>query len=404
MKKSRIISVALTLALVLTTVFAGTEGVFADTDMRTKSFSSTGMSALSVNEDDLALSTTMKALSDTSLVKALDLNSTASPQGYYVNYSKDSSMEVPVSIPKAGTFAFNFYGIPQDSTFALYDSEDPNADPVEYVNAYASSSTQTWYVNVKKAGTYYLAFYTNSTTTSKISFDVRYAPKTVSSPKLSKSYWAASTNGGYVYYKVKASSTGYITVSFPKGYNGNSSTYYVKLMNSSKSKNLLKNAVKVDSGKSFTTYGAVPKGTYYVGIKTTDKIYQFNLKFNKVTEKSGSTRAKAKSIYKGNTKKGTILATQTSKNADWYKIKINGYQAVNLSLITKTGGSSGGIRLSVFYANKSKSFCSFDYYGYKSGTISLYTENSGGMLAPGTYYIKVSKYGLGNGYYQLKWK
>lgn len=391
MKKSRILSVALTLALVLTTVFAGTEGVFADTTMKGSN----------------TPSTTIKALADSSdgTITATDMNGSTNAQTYGVKYSKDKPFAGAVKIPKAGTFEFNV-STGADTTIALYDSLTAT-EPIAYKNIYRSTSNEdydSFYVNVKKAGTYYLAFYTNSTAECSTAFNAYYAPKQVANVKLAKNYWAASTNGSYVYYKVKASSTGYITVTFPQGYDGNNSKYYVKVMNSSKKKNLLKSAVTVGSGKSFTTYAAVPKGTYYVGIKTSDKIYQFNLKFSKVTENSGSSRAKAKSLLKGNTKKGTILVTQTSKNADWYKIKINGYQAVDLSLITKTGGPSGGIRLSVFYGNKTKSFCSFDYYGYKEGTISLYTENSGGMLSPGTYYIKVSKYGSGNGYYQLKWK
>ncbi len=105
-------------------------------------------------------------------------------------------------------------------------------------------------------------------------------------------------------------------------------------MNSKKSKNLLKYVTKVNySKKLFTTYAAVPKGTYYVAVKsTTDSCYGIKLNFTKVTENSGSSRSKAKSLLKGNTKRGTILVTQTSSNADWYKIKVNSSQKVNLAV------------------------------------------------------------------------
>lgn len=75
MKKSKIISVALTLALVLTTVFAGTEGVFADTAMRSNSSPSTVVKAL--------------ADSDDGSITATDMNSTTKAQTYSVTYSKD---------------------------------------------------------------------------------------------------------------------------------------------------------------------------------------------------------------------------------------------------------------------------------------------------------------------------
>lgn len=394
MKKSKIISVALTLALVLTTVFAGTEGVFADTAMRSNSSPSTVVKAL--------------ADSDDGSITATDMNSTTKAQTYSVTYSKDKPFAGAVKIPKAGTFEFNVVA-GADTTIALYDSLTAT-EPVAYQNIYKSTSDEdydSFYVNVKKAGTYYLAFYTNSTTECSSSFNAYYAPKQVANLKLSKNYWAASTNGSYVYYKVKASSTGYITMSFSGGYDGNSAKYYVKVMNSSKKKNLLKSAEVVNSGKNLVTFAGVAKGTYYVAVKTSNPYYQMNLKFKKVTENSGSSRSKAKILSKGGTKKGTILATQTSSNADWYKIKVNSSQLVKLSFNTLTGGPSGGFRISVYSGSKTKAFGSADfYYGDPGDVMSLTTKINGvdtGRLQKGTYYVKIQKYGKGTGYYELKW-
>ena len=380
MKKTRILSVALTLALVLSTVFAGTEGVFANT--------------------------AVKAAAEDNTIKAVSMNSTETPQRYSIEYAKDTPNEAAISIPSAGTFAIACYSFTGATTLALYDSPDSN-EPIDQVSTYATSTAQTWYVNVKKAGTYYLAFFTDGTSPCKASFDVSYAPKNISSPKLSKSYWAAETNGNYVYYKVKAPSTGYVTVDFPAGYDRNSSKYSVKLMNSKKSKNLLRSVETVSSEKGFKTYAAVAKGTYYVAVKTNNKVYQINLKFNKVSENSDSSRSKAKSISRGGKKRGTILATQTSSSADWYKIRVNSSQLVKLSFKTLTGGPSGGFRLSVYSGSESKAFGSADfYYGAPSDVMSLTTTINGydtGRLQKGTYYIKVQKYGKGTGYYELKW-
>ena len=69
MKKSRIISVVLTLALVLTTVFAGTEGVFADT---AKDKIKADGPAIGANFQS---GTIMKAAEEDIIVPAVNLNS-----------------------------------------------------------------------------------------------------------------------------------------------------------------------------------------------------------------------------------------------------------------------------------------------------------------------------------------
>lgn len=41
----------------------------------------------------------------------------------------------------------------------------------------------------------------------------------------------------------------------------------------------------------------------------------------RLQKKAGSTKSKAKSIYKKGTKKGIITASQSSTSGDWYKFK-----------------------------------------------------------------------------------
>ena len=128
-----------------------------------------------------------------------------------------------------------------------------------------------------------------------------------------------------------------------------------------------------------------------------------------MTENSGSSKSKAKSISKGGKKKGLVTATQSKTSADWYKIKVNSNQAVNLDVYTETGGS-GGIKITVYSGSKSMGSSEF-YNGSSpdsySGRLELYTTINGvhmGYLQKGTYYIKVTKYGSGNGYYEIQWK
>lgn len=406
MKKSRIISVALTLALVLTTVFAGTQSVFADTAKDKIKADAPAIGA------KFQSGTTMKAAEEDIVVPAVNLNSKSSAKIYpTVAYSSANLIYTKVSIPKAGTFSFGIWaGAP--GAVGLYNSIDAGAKPIKTMEVsqsdFSNDDYDTFNVKVSKGGTYYLVFGSSSSTPAQSAFDAYYAPAG-GTPSKNVAYYGSSIGSNYSYYKAKATATGYLTISFPAGTDGDYSKYSVKLMNSSKSKNLFKGVVTVDKyGRNFITYAGVPKGTYYIGIKTTEDYYKVKWNFTKVSENSGSTRAKAKNIYKGNTKKGTILATQTSKNADWYKIKVNSSQLVKLAFTTYTGGYSGGFRISVYSAGKTKAFGSADfYYGDPADILSLTTKINGidtGRLQKGTYYIKVQKYGSASGFYKLQWK
>ena len=99
-------------------------------------------------------------------------------------------------------------------------------------------------------------------------------------------------------------------VTFPSTASTYSPSYSVKLMNSKK-KSISGDYQSVYASKNYTTYFGVGKGTYYIAVKTSDPIYGIRTTYNKVTEKSGSTKSKAKSIYKKGTKKGIITASQS---------------------------------------------------------------------------------------------
>lgn len=191
-------------------------------------------------------------------------------------------------------------------------------------------------------------------------------------------------------------------VTFPSTASTYSPSYSVKLMNSKK-KSISGDYQSVYASKNYTTYFGVGKGTYYIAVKTSDPIYGIRTTYNKVTEKSGSTKSKAKSIYKKGTKKGIITASQSSTSGDWYKFKITKSQTVKFSIST-LASSNGGLRVSFYKAGSSYAFGSQSFSSYTpSGTVQPYTYGYGKKLAPGTYYVKVQKYSGGNGYYKMKW-
>ncbi len=414
MRKSKLISLTLALALVLSTVFAGAESVFADT--------------VKLPEDNITLQGTpfkdaakFKAADDTTTitpVTAQNLNTVASDDlnAYTTTEYSNQGIYYAVEIPKAGNFVFDILSVGGDTNVYLYDSLDATSyvDARRIDAAQTTADSQTFSVQVKEAGTYYLVFQSVYGDTTQSAFTVTYVPakSTTSSSTLksNKDFYASVAGTGYRYYKVTTAGNRLLTITFPWG-DGTNSKYKVKLMNSKKTKTL-SGLKTIDSSTNYTTYAAVPKGTYYVAVSTaTDSCYSINVKQGKVTEKSGSSRSKAMSISKGNTKKGLITATQSKTSADWYKIKVNSNQKVNLDILTKTGGA-GGIKVTVYSGSKTKSMGSVEFYNGSSadsyaGILELYTTINNikmNYLQKGTYYIKVTKYGSGNGYYKIQWK
>lgn len=402
MRKSKLISLTLALALVLSTVFAGAESVFAETNAAPIDSKAAVMKAF--------------AETDENTVTAENRNTVTSLTDYTISYGNGQLNGFKVTMPVAGTLMIDILAS-IDSVAAIYtvdENDQPGEMIGEAITVPQAETTDDYYILSQRveAGTYYVVIGTQYNTDASAYVSASYAPAgTTVTPKTGKNYYASNQKGKTRYFKVKASSAGYITIDFPYGSAGTKSTYKVKLMNSSKSKNLLKNTVTVGSSKDWVTYAAVPKGTYYVAVtSSTDDWYAINLKATTVKENSGSSKSKAKSISKGSTKKGTVTVSQSSSAADWYKIKVGSNQKVFLDILTKTGGASGGVRVTVYSGSKKMGTAEFynsnDSESY-AGSLELFTTINGikmNYLQKGTYYIKVTKYGSGNGYYQIKWR
>lgn len=404
--KKKIFSAFLIFALVLTTVFAGTGSVFAN-DIKLD-----GTFLKGASYEDASL---MKAADDTSTltpIKAVSLNSSTAANSFTTQEYDNRGIYYPIEIPSAGNFVISVLAV-GDTYVSLYDGLDANAACIGsglIPGAQTENDIKTFSVQVKQAGVYYLVFQSASSYNKAQSiFMVNYAAanKSGSTTTLSsgKTRYASVSGTGNRYFKITTSGTRYLTVQFPWGDGGTNRSYKVKLMDSKKKNNLFKGTVTVNANKNYVTYAGVPKGTYYVAVSTaTDTCYSLKVTSKSVTEKSGSTRSKANRIYKGSVRNGIITATQTSSSGDWYKIVLTASQKVSLQVKTKSGGYSGGIKMSVYSGSKTKPFgIAEHYYGEPDGVWDLSTEYNGGRLQKGTYYIKIQKYGSSSGYYQLKW-
>lgn len=389
MKKTKLLSLFLTAALVLTTVFASTEAIFASS-VTSGSQTYTEITAQNVNK----------------ITDAATIKYTAS-----MTTGTDNTAVIPVNVSKAGTICVPLNGVAvgKGVTVTLHSaSTASDGNKIGYSKYLSSSSTQnTLNVKVTKAGTYYLKFETSKYSAGEaqsVEFNCLFYPAGGTLTKGKIYYGVSGDNNKVSYYKVTASGNGYLTVSFPKRENDYSS-YYVKLTNSKK-KALFNGFENLYSSKGYTTRIGVTKGTYYIAVKNSDNAYGIKATFTSVKESSGSTRSKAKSIYKGGTKKGIITAAQSSTSGDWYKFKITKTQKVKFSIstLTSAGGSYGGLKFSFYQAGKSYAgFTQSFSYSQPSGTIQPYSVYSTKKLSPGTYYIKVQKNSDGSGYYKMKW-
>lgn len=396
MKKNKLFSVILSLSLVLTTAFIGAETVFADTSLE-QSFDKAAMMKPAADPEDI-------------VVQAVNMNGTEKPTPYSTaSYKYGTIAYVKVHVPKAGSLQVAVMAS-ENTTVGLYESYESIEAAAPLGSAYIQKAVtdediEMYTQQVSKAGTYYLVFSTTSYNPAQSAFAAGYIPDIASgasvSVKSGKTYYASVTGSGNRYYKITTPGTRYLTISFPDRLN-TSASYKVKVMNSTKKKNLYSKVVSVSSGRDYTTYIGVPKGTYYIAVSTAEKCYGINVKSTSVKENSGSKKSTAKGILKGSSKSGIITASQSSSSGDWYKFKTTSAQLVEFSIDTKSGGYSGGIR-ATFYDAKGSIGSADYYYGRPSGRPSPYTLGMGKRLAPGTYYIKISKYGSGSGYYKLKW-
>ncbi len=383
MKKNRIVSIIVAIAVVLSMTFASGLGVFAGT----------------VTNGAAAVGT----------IAAQDMNNT--PDSGYASYTaaaiKNSAAIVPVTVESAGTIIVPLQGtsVGKNLTVSMHtDAAATDANRVGYAEYLSSSNvSDTLTADVAKAGTYYLKFDTWANVEQSAYFQVKFAPAegSLTSGKL---FYGSSVENGFAYYKITVPGNGYLKITMPEMDESSSyHYYYLKVTNTSK-KNLLAGDKSLNSYDNYTSYIGVKKGTYYIAIKNSDKYYGLKVTFNSVKENSGTSKSKAKSISKGSTKKGVITANQKAGSGEWYKFVVKKTQKVTLKVNTKLGGYSGGVKFAVYKKGDSSAFGTKNIYDTSSGELQPYTFGKGNKLAAGTYYIKVEKYGDGNGYYSIKWK
>lgn len=202
-----------------------------------------------------------------------------------------------------------------------------------------------------------------------------------------------------VYHKIKIPKAGYIAFSghgYLPNYNGRFSMSLQ--MCNSKKKQIQSEPIYLSSSNDFRNYVAVKKGTYLVKVK--DFHYKLRYSFKAVTEKSGTSRSKARNIARNKTVWGLLLMGENGAKTDWYKFTLPSDRRVTFSFGAR---ANSGVELELVPADKNIRIT--DNRGYLINTTRTWTTPS--VIPRGTYYLKIKRLsGDKNitGAYSLKWR
>ncbi len=268
---------------------------------------------------------------------------------------------------------------------------------------YANEGTKNRGFEFSQAGAYTLNI-TRSSYEAKAAGTVRYqvyfihSGETAVSQNQTTAYYSQNYNDP-AYTKITVKSTGYIGVATPTvtSYGSTGSTY-VTLLNSKK-KAVSDELYAYNSDKSpYIKYFAVTKGTYYIKTRSSvGSMYNVLYVFEKVKEKSGSSKAKAVEIKAGKTKKG-VLTANGKQQSDWYKVRLT--KKKKLKLVVTTFNTDDGISLKIIPANKRMRIIGDTRTLYSSKKNVLKSENA---WQAGIYYLQVTKKNKkASGYYSIK--
>ncbi|MGI6212138.1 MAG: hypothetical protein ACOYJJ_06130 [Anaerovoracaceae bacterium] len=324
----------------------------------------------------------------------------AAPGKQYKGYTLTAGTTVAlyIKVPKAGTLVVATTGSAVQSLYTDTTLQDRISDQ-GYDTA---SGARVYYYCIPKAGKYVLVVSTDGTVQTGLS--AVYAPsrKTLTIGKTA--YCGSQSPKGWGRYKIRVRRTGYLLLQTQPIRDGYSGTLYVILRNRN-GKKIFRSAEPLSSTRQYTYIG-VKRGTYYLSIRSfsASPMYAVRVKSYSVSISSrGSSSRRAATLKKGHSKKGVVFATSPSRSY-YYKIHLTRSQKVTLQATCHVGSGGSrkgaGIRIRIWNSRSSKT-CTLTKK-YRGMKIRLRTKGST-KLQKGTYYIRVSGYRNGNGYYKIKW-
>ncbi|MBO5524687.1 MAG: hypothetical protein J5986_13635 [Roseburia sp.] len=157
-----------------------------------------------------------------------------------------------------------------------------------------------------------------------------------------------------------------------------------------------------NDASAYTTVFGVKKGvTYYLNVLS-DGGVKLTASFTKVTDKSGTKKAKALSIKQK--KDATGLIRVGDKNSDWYKFTLTKKQYLSINI---TPYATDSITVNIVGPNKLKGngIITKSWYGKKYSFEIVNQYDQPVKASTGTYYVQIkATKKTTNGYYKINWK
>ncbi len=278
------------------------------------------------------------------------------------------------------------------------------------------SDTDDGGVPVEAGKTYWL--YIENTSSSPFEINIRgnlYSTATTRTLSEGTSKWTIASgmtrSGGRtsIYFKIKPTKTGYISVGLKAFGDGKS---YGKIALYNKNKKKISNTVNYESGYDGTrgkVYFGVTKGnTYYV--KVTDVSdrdyysYKYGVRYSitSATDRSIGTKSSAKTLTRKADSTKTLFRATGSTNTDWYKFKVTSKRKTQVKIDTSCI-KSGNVTVTFYKGSKKVGSSDTITTKYDGKTYTITYGKTSGKADAGTYYVKVVKSENASGLYRIRY-
>lgn len=428
MRKTRILSVVLTLALVFTTVFAGTSSAFAGT-AEAKAEPKAQIEKGFLKLDKPGIKTKASAVGvDTNLNCTNVLSTKTSTSAY-------KSMNMPVSTywltsvtPKyTGLMYLDvkvtgtvddwdsidvYYVVPgsvkmtdEGLNWQYYTYDNGDSEYVWY--AFENERMQTEYEPIPVTGgqPYQILFIADSYNEETLKVQARAKAYTTINRSLSQGSdkWTLASGlnrsgvQGTTYFKVTPDRTGVMNV-YLKEYGYSSCTGEVTLCNADKK---IRSEKLMYPGSSLK-FGVKKGKTYYLKVTNTcgtgDQFYKYGIKYtmSSGTDRAIGTKSKAKQIYRKSDATFSTFVAANENNSDWYKFKVT--TARKTKITVKNQYMSSGYTTMRLYKSDGTLVKTLKIPAGYEGYIETTSK-----LAKGTYYVKITKSLKNSGKYSIRW-
>lgn len=303
----------------------------------------------------------------------------------------DGTDNVPLKMTSNGVLAYYFGADEANTSLGIYSDAACTASvSTSYSASTVDTATNGYYSETKYVyldkGTYYVK------PEKAGMFDIYTCVFDSNDRTLKNKEWAIAAPKNYdssILFKVKAAKQSKLTVSFDKEY-ASSYGYTVTLLNSKKK--AISEASSVSSATN-EAYYAVPKGTYYIKVKTGNTAFRIKSTIAAAKDSTGSAKAKAKAMkVNGSKVAGVFTTSDKTSNVDW--VKFTNSKAQKTYVYIDYAFTSGKLKMEFFSSNGKSMGTKTIYPGDATDGANLYTIGagySGDKLAKGTYYVKIKK-------------